>query len=323
MRLTFSEIKSQFLTNIGKANLSSTSPEGVLILADFQRNLKMRYQTVFSHLQNFTTQTGKTASTVPGQQYYHYPVGISKIDDVVVTIGSVQYPLKVMNSQHSWDVKNAITIQPSAIPEYIYPRRDDFGIWPIPQGTYTITFYSYIRDHSLSVDDYMNGTVTVTNGDTTLVGSGTTFTAGMVGRWFEVTDTTSADYGYWYRISGFNSATSLTLENSWQGTTASGLNYRIGQTPEIPEEGHILLSDGVTADYYGGIRVDAEKQTAWDNKFWTGQANNSGRKIGDDNIKAGLIGLVNKYSDRDESALVLRQPPVWPPQYKVFAQTLS
>lgn len=323
MRLTYQDIKNQFLTNIGKAGLSTSSPEGILILADFQRNLNMRYQQIYSHLQNYTTQVGKTASTVASQQYYHYPVGVSKIDDVVVTIGSVQYPLKVISSQHAWDVKNAITIQPSAIPEYIYPRRDDFGIWPIPQSTYTITFYSFIRDRALAVDDYTSGTITATNGSTTITGSGTTWTAGMVGRWIEVTDTNSADYGYWYRISNFNTVVSLSLENSWQGTTASNLTYRIGQTPEIPEEGHVLLSDGVTADYYAGIRVDVEKSTAWENKFWTGQMNNSTRKIGDDNIKSGLIGLVNKYSDRDESCLALRQPAVFPPQYRVWAQTIS
>lgn len=318
MKLTYTDIKSQYLRNIGKSGTTDTT-----LLADFNGNLKMRYQMIFGHLQNYTTQTPKTASTVVGQQYYHYPVGISKIDDVVVTIGSVQYPLKVMNSQHSWDVKNAIQIQPSAIPEYIFPRRDDFGIWPIPQGVYTITFYSYIRDHSLVVEDYSAGTVEVTNGSTTLTGTSTTFTPGMVGRWFEVTDTTVADYGYWYRVSGYTSPTVLTLENSWQGVSGSSLTYRIGQCPEIPEEGHILLSDGPTADYYGGIRVDVDKSTAWENKFWTGQMNNSTRKIGDDNIKAGLIGLINKYSNRDESSLVLRQPPVFPPQYKVFAQTIS
>jgi len=318
MKSTYGDIRAQYLRNIGKSGTTDTN-----LLADFDANLKMRYQMIFSHLQNYTTQTPKTASTVASQQYYHYPVGVSKIDDVVVTIGSVQYPLKVINSQHSWDVKNAITIQPSAIPEYIFPRRDDFGIWPIPQGVYTITFYSFIRDHSLSVDDYSTGTVTVTNGSTTLTGSGTTFTAGMVGRWFEVTDTTSADYGYWYRIAGYSNATTLTLENSWQGTTAASLTYRIGQCPEIPEEGHILLSDGPTADFYAGMRVDVEKSTAWENKFWTGQMNNSTRKIGDDNIKAGLIGLINKYSDRDEGCLVERQPSVFPPQYKIFAQTIS
>jgi hypothetical protein len=121
-----------------------------------------------------------------------------------------------------------------------------------------------------------------------------------------------------------NTATSLTLENSWQGTTiAAGVTYRIGQCPEIPEEGHIMLADGATADFYAGLRSDIEKATWWNNVFWTGDGNNNNRKIGDDNIKAGLIGLVNKYASRDESAIVNRQPKVWPPQYKVFATTIS
>lgn len=250
-------------------------------------------------------------------------MGVSKIDDVVVTIGSVQYPLQVINSQHSWDVLNAIQIQPSAIPQFLFPRRNDFGIWPIPQAAYTVTFYHFIRDRSLLVEDYTAGTIAVTNGDATVTGTSTTFTAAMVGRWIEVTDTTNADYGWFYRIASYTDATHIELENTWQGTTATGLAYRIGQTPEIPEEGHSILVDGVASDYYAGIRSGEDKAMFWNNKFWTGDMNNNSRKIGDDNIKGGLIGLVNTYSDRDESALVTSQPKVFPPQYKVWSTSIS
>lgn len=317
--MTFTDLKNTFLRNIGKEGSTDTT-----IIADFKQNLSQRYQMIFGHLKNFQTQVPKTASTVAGQQYYHYPLGVSKIDDVVVTVGSVQFPLSVMNAQHTWDVMNAIQIQPSAIPQFIFPRRNDFGIWPIPQGVYTITFYHYLRDRSLLVDDYTDGTVSFTLGDATVTGTATTFTDAMVGRWLEVTDTDSADYGWWYRISSVTDATHLELENSWQGTTTtSAVTYRIGQTPEIPEEGHKMLADGATADYYGGIRADDEKATAWNNKFWTGDMNNNTRKLGDDNIKGGLIGLVNTYQDRDESALVTSQPKTFPPQFKVWATTIS
>ena len=189
---------------------------------------------------------------------------------------------------------------------------------------FTITFYYYIRDRSLSVDDYLDGTVSLTNGDATVTGTSTTFTPAMVGRWFEVTDTTNPDYGWWYRVASYTSATSIELDNTWQGTTtASAVTYRIGQCPEIPEEGHILLVDGVTADFYAGPRADIEKATWFDNMFWTGQGNNSNRKLGDDNIKGGLIGLCNRYAERDDTRLVSRQPKVWPPQYKVWATSIS
>lgn len=318
MRMSYTDLKNQFLRNIGKDGSTDT-----YLIADFNNRLAQRYQMVFSMLQDYQTAVTKTASTVASQQYYSYPLGVSKTDDVVVTVGSVKYPLTPIHSQHQWDVLNAIQIQPSAIPQFIFIRRNDFGIWPIPQDAYTITFNHFIRDRSLLVEDYTTGTVTVTNGDATITGDSTTWTAAMVGRWFEITDTTNVDYGWWYRISSFTNTTSIELENTWQGTTNATLTYRIAQTPEIPEEGHIMLSDGVTADYYAGMRSDIEKATWWNNVFWTGDGNNNNRKIGDDNIKAGVIGLVNKYSSRDESSIVNRQPKVWPPQYKVWGTTLS
>lgn len=277
-----------------------------------------------SHFQNYQTQDPKTASTVAAQQFYHYPNGISKIDNVYATIGGVRYTMDIINSQKMWDLFNSIQIQPSVFPQYIFPRRDDFGIWPTPQTVYTLTFNGYLRDRDLLVDDYTEGTIAIANGATTLTGTDTTFTAAMVGRFFQVTDTDNSGYNWWYRISGYNTATSLTLENSWQDTTiVTPVAYRIGQCPEIPEEGHIILSDGVTTDYYLGVRADVAKGTAWNNKFWTGDMNNSDRKIGDDNIKGGLIGLINKYSDRDEHSLVNRQPRTWPPAFKVWGMSIS
>lgn len=319
MRLTRSDLLNKFLVNIGKNGSSDAT-----ILSDFNMNLSQRYQMVLAHFQDFQTQKTVTTSSVATQQYYHYPIGISKIDNVYATINNVKYTLEIINSQRTWNVFNSIQIQPSVFPQYIFPRRDDFGIWPIPQTVYTITFSSYLRDRDLLVDDYKEGTVTIDNGSATLVGIGTTFTPAMVGRFFQVTDTTNPDYNWWYRISGYNTAQSLTLENSWQGTTiAAGVSYRIGQCPEIPEEGHIMLVDGVTADYYSGMRADAEKATAWNNRFWTGDMNNNNRKLGDDNIKGGLIGLVNKYADRDDHALVTRQKRTWPPVLKVWGMSIN
>lgn len=324
MRLTYQDYWNQFLRNIGKSGLSATAtPEGVAVRADFNHHLNSRYQLVMAKLANYMTQATKTASTVAAQQYYSYPPGIVNIEDAVITVGSVKYPLEVINNQRNWDLLNAITVQATAIPQFVFPRRDDFGIWPIPQDAYTITLNYHIRDRNLAVEDYTTGTVTVTNASTTLTGDSTTFTAGMVGRWFEVTSTTSADYGYWYRIAGFTSTTVLTLEQSWQGTTAGTLSYRIGQCPEIPEEGHIVLLDGVTADFYAGYKDDIEQAVFFENKFWTGSGTDTNRKEGDPNIRSGLIGLVNLYADRNQTKIINRRPRLNPLGTKIFATTLS
>jgi hypothetical protein len=319
MRLTYTAIKEQYLRNIGMEGSTDTT-----ILADFDANLGARYQLILSSLKNYSTQVSKTLSTAIGTQYYSYPNGVNKVDDVVVKIGSVQYPLTTIYAQHTWDLLNAIQIQPSATPQFIFPRRDDFGIWPIPQGVYTITFNHYLKDRNLSVDDYTGGMVTCTNGDETVVGTGTVFTQAMVGRWLTITDKATPGQGYWYRIASVTDSTHLELEKKWQNQTISAaVSYKIGECPEIPEEGHIILVDGVTADFYSGPRADVEKATWFNNKFWTGDGNNPNREIGGDRILGGLIGMINRYSERDNSHLIRRKPKIYPPEFKVWATTIT
>lgn len=68
---------------------------------------------------------------------------------------------------------------------------------------------------------YGTGTVTVTLGSRTVTGSGTTWTAAMVGRKFLGPDSA------YYKIIGFISTTSITLSEPYQSATASGGVYQI------------------------------------------------------------------------------------------------
>lgn len=318
MRLTFTDIQNQFLRNIGRAGSTDTT-----ILADLALNLSQRYQLCFAKMLDYKAQTAYSFTTVAQQQYYPYPPGMTMPVNVVITIGSVNYPLEPLYNQSVWDVFNSLTFQPSAIPQYFFPRRDDFGIWPIPQDAYTGVLNNFLRDRSLGIADYTTGTVTVTSGSATVTGSGTTWIAAMANRWFVVTDPTEPGQGYWYRISSRSSNTSITLSRTYTGTTGATLTYRIGETPELPEEGHIALVDGVTADYYAGLRSDVQKATWFNNKFWTGDGNNASRSEGDETIAGGLLGLMNRYGNRDDRHVIQRQPHELSPYYKIWATTLS
>src|SRR3990167_5452352 len=214
------------------------------------------------------------------------------IENVTVTVGSQKFPMDTVNSQARWNWLNTLTYTGS-IPEFIFPRRDDFGVWPIPSGVNTITFDYHYRDRNLTTEDYTGGTVAVTLNSITITGTDTTFTAAMVGRWFLPT---TARHGYEYRIASFDSTTQLTLESVYEGDTENGLSYRIGESPEIPEEAHILLSQGVTADWYAGPGQDIAKGTWWNNVFWTGDGNKNSRDIGETN--GGLLGLKKRYAQR-------------------------
>lgn len=326
MRLSYTDLKNQFLRNINMVDTTNTS-----ILSDFNANLNNRYQMVLARLKNYQVQTNASMSTVAAQQYYDYPVSLTNIDDVVVTVGSVNYPLTVINSQHNWDLLNAIQISSASVPQFIFPRSPylgyarggGFGIWPIPQDTNTITFYYHYRDRGLSVDDYTDGTIAFTSGSGVITGTSTTFTPAMVGRSFQITTTSNVGYGYWYLVSAYSSATSITVVPVISTATSSGLAYRIAQTPLLPEEGHIVLADGVTADFYAGMRKDIETATWFNNKFWTGDGNNPDRDAGKGRIYGGLLGLVEAYNERNDERLINRKPQTNPLVYQAFATSLS
>jgi hypothetical protein len=310
--MTYSDLLAQFFRNIGQQNISSSDPAYATILADFNNNLGARYHMVMSKMRDYATQLQKTTSTVASQQYYHYPVDVMNIESVVVTIGSVNYPTTVVNSQWQWDWLNAIQVQPTAIPQFILPRKVDFGIYPIPQDAYTLTFNYHYKDRNLTVADYTTGTVTVVNGSTLVTGSGVVYTNAMIGRWFEVTDATNSGQGYYYKITDVPTSATLTIETAFEGASAGSLAYRIGECPDFPDEGHSILTDGATSDYFAGMRHDMEDATWWNNKFFTGDGQNSKRDYGDNTITGGLIGLYNTYTDRNQERVIDRKKNVHP-----------
>ncbi len=311
MRQTYTSLQNIFLDYTGNTGTTDTT-----VTNFFQRAVNTRYQLVLAEMDNWVSQGQLTASTVVNQQFYHNPVGIVNIETATVKVGSISYPLTTVDSQLNWDRINETLITTTAIPQFIFPRRDDFGIWPIPQGIYTITLNYSLRDRNLTVADYVTGTATVTNNSQTLLGIGTSFSALMINRWFQFTND-----GYWYRISGFTDATHLTLETSYEGSTAASGAYTIGQSPEIPEEGHEILAAGAAADYYMGLRSDIQKGNFFNNIFYTGDGNNNDRT--GRNIVGGLIGLRKRYAERSNSKIVTHQPQKRAGNTKLWATKIS
>lgn len=81
----------------------------------------------------------------------------------------------------------------------------------------------YMQEGALSTAaTYTTGTLTATNGSKTLTGSGTTWDASWAGRKIRIYN----DNAY-YRILSVDSSTSITLEQSYQGTTGSAYTYTI------------------------------------------------------------------------------------------------
>ena len=276
------------------------------------------YKFVQAELDNYTTHVVRTASTVASQQFYHKPPDVVTIESIAITINSIDYVLEPLGSTRHWDELNAVTFSGTAIPTVFFQRRDDFGVWPIPQDAYTMTMSFIPRFRDMSIDDFTTGTVTVTNGDATLTHSATGFTAAMVGRWFKTTDD-----GQWYRVASFTDTANMELENVFQSTTAAGANFTIGESPEIPEELHEILAYRAAQMYFMQKRNDLKSASIWGNMFFTGDPQNSSRRIRD--AAGGLLGAKKRYSARASTGIIRHRRRLRGDIFleKAFATTIS
>lgn len=85
--------------------------------------------------------------------------------------------------------------------------------------------WQYLGKHDPSVANHQAGTVALTNGSPNVVGTGTTFVSGDVGKMFRVIgENGTTDF---YTISAFTDATHITLSGNYGGVTGSGKSYTI------------------------------------------------------------------------------------------------
>jgi hypothetical protein len=260
-----------------------------------KKEINNQVRLIYNKLGLHKVQKQQTAATVSGQQFYHLPPDFVSVETLTHAVGGVTYPLQSVESAESWTYLNQVDFSGSIIPQFYFVRRDDFGIWPEPttsDETITLDYNYLLRD--MSNEDDTDGTVSVTQNSTTVTGSSTTFTAGMVGRWFKANDD-----GDWYRISAFTSTTDITLETSFEGASVSGSNFVIGESPEIPMETHQYIPYGTAATYFATIRRDPKQAQAMSNYFWTGDFSNYSRKLRD--AAGGLNAIINRYRSRGRS----------------------
>lgn len=187
----------------------------------------------------------RTLTTVASQQAYNLPYDCDQVREVAVVISSERYvPNKSPNRAH-WDNLNSSSFT-ADIPEWWFVFDGQLHLWPTPSSagnTINVTQKSRVID--LNVADYTTGTITTaTNGSTAIVGTGTTWTANMIGRWIRIThaDAAKTGDGLWYEIAGWTDATNITLVREYGGTSIATATaaYNIGQMPLLPEAYHDL-----------------------------------------------------------------------------------
>jgi len=228
-------------------DLCGDSSSDVLTLGDTLMNEADR-MIVNDKRFNFR-EASKTLSTVASQQAYKLPYNFDTMMTLTVTIDTTQYTPQEITSRHQWNILNQSTDVESDIPSHYfidYVNRK-VEIYPIPSSANINAIeLIYNRNYKdLTVADYTTGTiVTATNGDETIVGSSTVWTAKMADRWIRLTDSNTANTGdgYWYEIDSITDATNLELKDTYQGISivAGSGDYTLAQVSLIPESYQML-----------------------------------------------------------------------------------
>lgn len=184
--------------------------------------------------------------TIAGQEYVQIPANIEKIADLYVTVGAnpstnvVYTPVAIFDSKR-WKYIIASRLGFNDNPYFYYVQGNRLYFAPGPATSdNTVTFRGRIKLKDIALPDYTTGTITTAVfDDNTIVGTATSWTTPMAGRWIRITETTANNGGdgEWYQIASVTNATTLELVAPYKGTaiTAGTAAYVIGQMSVIPE----------------------------------------------------------------------------------------
>lgn len=255
---SYSELRNLFGTivnNTTSANLTL----GDTLINDSVRRICSSYDWPW-------LQKTANVSTASGTQAYSLPNDMDRIVSVTVAQGTNRWTPKLAQSREYWEWLNLSTTPQSDVPSWYFIFDNQLLIYPTPSTSTTdaITLAYRRRVADLSVADYTTGSVTaLTNGATSVTGSGTSWTSAMAGRWIKIASTSTAGQSgdnVWYQIASVGSSTSLTLAKAYQGTTISGsTGYAIGEMSVLPEAYQDLPVYYASYIYFASVQPEKQQ----------------------------------------------------------------
>ncbi len=244
-------------------------------------------------LDSFATTTIGTV----GVQDYAIPAIISKLTNDTLNVGQLKFVPAPIQTRDDWDKLNFLPYN-SDIPGYYFIYQGKLSIFPVPSTTGNIITFNYkarVPDFSFifqnvsstwgawsagnQPSDYQQGTIaTASLNGTTITGTSTAwstfFPIGVDVSYFNLylrIDPSTGGDGFWYPISQFNSATSLTLalplNYAPTSINSAALTYSIGQMPLLQEDFHDMLAYYALRVYHNSIKKNAEAYKLYDSMY--------------------------------------------------------
>lgn len=203
----------------------------------------------------------KEMFTVANQESYLIPNGFRKLIDLYIYSGAGSstdtiYSPEMIFDPVKWKTVKQYRLGSGSVPYFTYVENQRLNILPIPDTTGNlITMRGRLQVNDLTIPDYTTGAiVSIANGATAVVGSGTTWTQDMVGRYIQITQTTAPNGGdgFWYQIGLWTDATHIDLLKPYEGRSisAGSATYTIGQCSVIPEAYDVAIVYRAVALYW-------------------------------------------------------------------------
>lgn len=242
--------------NLSNNTSTSNGTWGIKLVNDALRYL---VGVFFFNERTYTVPGG----TVAQQQAYKVPFNIKQAINVTVAIGSVLWQPVEIATRKQFDALNVIPFY-NDFPQFYYIYNGELLIWPTPASNgNVITVHYKVRLRDLSMPDYTTGTVSATNGSTTITGAGTTFKEWMEQQgWIRISssDTDAANgNNEWYEIESVTNGTTLVLKNEYTGANVAGGAFTIGQVPILPEDFQDLPLYRALYVYHSSTNQNKEK----------------------------------------------------------------
>ena len=216
----------------------------------------------------------KDLTTVADQAGYQIPAKFRKLIDLSIYSGAGSasdtiYTPEMVFDPTKWTAIKQARYGTSSTPYFTYVENQKFLIEPIPSVTGNlIHLRGRLNVPDMGISDYATGSiVSIANDGVDVIGTGTTWTADMVGRYINIPQTTAAlgGDGLWYEIGAFTDATHITLLKPYNGTAiaAATTPYTIGQVPVIPEAYQPAIEYRSAALYWQNQSDLSRAKTYW------------------------------------------------------------
>jgi hypothetical protein len=225
------------------------------------------YLEALAECKNYIAEKTQYGYTKAGQRSIIFSSDVVTLRTIRVKSGDTWYPVTEEPSTLRWQERTMINRQGSIIEKFhIFNEQGVkyFELDPIPVETSATRNIELVvmatQDPLTFPDDVSGGNIDVQQGSALVTGNGTDFSSDYEGRFIQITGGKR-----WYEIKSVESATNLTLVNSYSETSRNAQSYTIAEMQRTPEQFHFTPIWGAANDYW--MRPDPKTAVSFEGRY--------------------------------------------------------